>query len=204
MKKINKKIVLINIILCILPILFTLHYYQKIPSQVPIHFSIYGNPNKYLEKYYAFIVFPIILLIIELIICVLINFKNKSNKFTIILKEIIPFVSIGINIPLILYSLGESIDIRKISIIIIGIIFILLGNYIPKHSYIDNNLVFLPTKIKNSKYYYQYLRLSGNIFFWFGILTILGTTLSVILSIIIVISLLISLILTTMYYYNKN
>lgn len=203
MKKINKKIMLMNIILCIIPILFALHYYEKIPTQVPIHFSIDGTPNNYLDKYYAFIVFPIILLVVELVVCVIVDVKNKSNRFTAILKELIPFVSVGINIPLIFYSLGEGIDIRKISIIIVSIIFILLGNYMPKHSYIDNNFVSLPTKIKKSKYYYRYMGVLGSIFFLFGILMILSTLLSAVLSIIIVVLLMISLVLTTIYFYNK-
>ncbi|MEA4860861.1 MAG: DUF1648 domain-containing protein, partial [Sphaerochaeta sp.] len=48
-KLIDRTLVLTTLV-CILPILFSLSVYDRLPDQVPIHFDASGNPDNYAHK----------------------------------------------------------------------------------------------------------------------------------------------------------
>ena len=45
MKKIDKKMLLFGILLCLLPILVGFYYYDLLPDKIAVHFNIQGNPD---------------------------------------------------------------------------------------------------------------------------------------------------------------
>jgi len=71
------------------------------------------------------------------IICCVINDVNtyrfgERKKFTRATKWIIPILCIVLQILTLGYSLGWNIDIRRAVQIILGVIFLTIGNYLPK------------------------------------------------------------------------
>ena len=53
MEKNNKKILVITVIICLLPIVLGLALYNKLPEKMPIHFTINDVPDNYAHKNFA-------------------------------------------------------------------------------------------------------------------------------------------------------
>ena len=59
MKKIDWKILIITSLICIIPIIFGIVLYEKLPDQMAVHFGINNEPNEYAPKEFALFGIPI-------------------------------------------------------------------------------------------------------------------------------------------------
>lgn len=173
MKKINKKMLIITSMICLLPIIIGIGFYNTLPENIAIHFDINNNPDNYFPKAIFVFGMPVIMLIIQVFCCIISDLADKNpeaNKKAItVYKWIIPILSIIIYCVTIMYSTGKAIDIRKIIMCILGIMFIVMGNYLPKtigsHKF---------PKIKDEKIEKKMLRISGYILIINGIFSIIS------------------------------
>ncbi len=136
------KIFVITGIVCLLPILLGLLLWDKLPEVMAIHFDIYGNPDNFASKEFVVFGLPVMMVLLQLFCC-FINDINAAKhgdrkKFETITKWIIPVLSVVLQIITLGYGLGFDIDTRKAVAIIIGIMFLAIGNYLPKFDYIKN------------------------------------------------------------------
>ena len=142
MKIIKWKILIITCLVCLLPILLGVVLWEHLPDTMAIHFDMYNNPDNFASK--GFVVFGLPALMAGLqIICCLINdinayHKGPRKKFEMATKWIIPIMSILLQVVTLGYGLGWNVDIRKVAAIIVGVILIVIGNYLPKFDYIKN------------------------------------------------------------------
>lgn len=136
MKKVNKKILLLTSMICLLPMLLGIFYYQQLPEQVAIHFDINNQPNGYFSKFAFVVGMPILMMVIQIFCCIVSDWNDENHeanqKAITVYKWIIPTITVCLYIVTVLYALGRSMDIRKIVMVILGITFILVGNYLPK------------------------------------------------------------------------
>ncbi len=184
MKKINKKVLIITSIFCILPIIIGLAFYNTLPENIAIHFNINNNPDNYFPKAIFVFGMPVIMLIMQVFCCIISDLSDKNpeaNKKAItVYKWIIPILSIIIYCVTIMYSTGKAIDIRKIIMCILGIMFIVMGNYLPKtigsHKF---------PKIKDEKIEKKMLRMSGYILILNGIFSIISILFKPVVSIVL-------------------
>lgn len=136
MEKLKWKVLITTSIICLLPILFGIFYYNSVPEQVAVHFDASNNPNSYMNKNIMLFIFPFILAFFQIILCIVIDWnkteKDYKPKIEYILKFIFPVVSIFVYSIILSVALGSELDIRKLVCFFSGFIFILLGNYLPK------------------------------------------------------------------------
>ena len=136
MKKINYKILISTCIVCLLPIILGVIFYPKLPEQVAIHFDINNTPNGYFSKTAFVFGVPLIMVALQAFCCIIndLSDKNKeaNKKATTAFKWLIPILTVVLYIVTIIYSLGSTLDIRKVAMIIVGIMFMIIGNYSPK------------------------------------------------------------------------
>lgn len=136
MKKINYKILLVTCIVILLPIVLGLVFYSKLPDTVAIHFDINNNPNGYFSKEAFVFGMPVLMVILQIICCLMVDITDKypesNRKMKMVGKWIIPILTIVLYIVTVMYAVGNKLDIRKIVMIILGILFVVIGNYLPK------------------------------------------------------------------------
>ena len=141
MKKINLKTLIITCFITLAPILLGVAMYDKLPDMVAIHFDINNNPDNFAPKAFAVFGLPLLLLVFQIFCCVVVDIaeakSGKREKFTNIGKWVIPLLSLVIYPTTIFYSLGTDLDIRRIAVFVVGILFIVLGNYMPKANQIQ-------------------------------------------------------------------
>lgn len=127
---------------CLLPILLGLALWNKLPDEMAIHFDIYGTPDNFASK--GFVVFGIPLLMVLLQgFCCFINDINSHHhgervKFETVTKWIIPCLSIALQILTLGIGIGWKIDVQKAVALIVGVMFIVIGNYLPKFDRVKN------------------------------------------------------------------
>ena len=70
MKKINVKSLVITSIVCLLPIILGLIFYNELPESIAIHWGINNNPNGYFSKPAFVFGMPIMMVALQIFCCV--------------------------------------------------------------------------------------------------------------------------------------
>ncbi len=136
MKKIDLKILIITVIFCLLPILIGVSYYDSLPDKVAIHFDINGNPDGFMNKEWHVFGLPIFMSLIQIFCSVTVDLADKNKeankKISMVSKWMIPVITICIYIITILYNLNYIVNIQVYVMLLLGLMFIVVGNYSPK------------------------------------------------------------------------
>lgn len=123
MKLIKWRILIITCFVCLLPILFGVALWDRLPQEIAIHFDFYNNPDNYASKGFAVFGLPVIMFFLQFVCCVIndinLNKHPKGKKIRLAPKWIIPVVTAVIYVVTLGYSLGWNINIRNVALIII-------------------------------------------------------------------------------------
>lgn len=207
MKNINWKIVIITSLVCLLPIVLGIIFYQQLPEQMPVHFNINNEIDNYASKNFALFGIPIILTGLQVFCCILTDCKESKNtqrpRFITIIKWFIPILSIVVSTIIIEIPLGSTVDVRKSVCLVIGIFFILTGNYLPKMSYEMAKGKFHPMP-KNEKMYRKMIRTLGYTFVISGIALLISILFAPIFTIAVIIVLVVAILIEELYAWIKK
>ena len=117
----------------LLPVLYAIWVYQKLPENLAIHFDLYGKGNAFLPKFLIVSAFPIVMMLLEVMIYWTTIAKDILNRtFKHLIRWIFPFTFVSLYLATIYRGLHESFDICKIATMLVGLVFIIVGNYLPK------------------------------------------------------------------------
>lgn len=135
MKKDNKTL-FITCILCLLPVVLALVLYDKLPDQIPIHFSGNGTPDNYLPKALAVFGLPVILTAINAYLHFRLSTDPRKENASFAIKQIskwlVPVLSL-VFLPISMFmSMGAEIPIATIGTALAGVVIVICGNYLPK------------------------------------------------------------------------
>ncbi|OAT87006.1 SdpI family protein [Candidatus Arthromitus sp. SFB-turkey] len=201
--KINKTLV-ISTILCIIPMILSIFLYNKLPEKIPTHFNINGEVDSYGSKLFVYILLPIILCMVNILLNIILNNdpkkQNHNETLLTICKFIIPLMSLIFIPSSILISLGFNINIAIIAPIFISIIFILIGNYLPKCRPNYTMGIRLPWTLNNENNWIKTHRLSGFLWVISGLILLLTTLINKNLSFyVLIISIILTVIIPCIY-----
>lgn len=172
MKKNDKIVLIVTVLLCLAPIILGVALYNELPEQMPIHFTISDVPDNYAHKNFALFGLPLIMAIVQFVCCFFTMSRSKEEKAPKLFKIMyvfIPVIEIVIYLLMISYSLGMDVYIGKSVCLILGILFILIGNYMPKMSYESGRKFFHPTP-KDEKSFRRMNKIMGYSFVIMGII----------------------------------
>ncbi|WP_416728645.1 SdpI family protein [Fictibacillus sp. JL2B1089] len=165
-------------LLIALSVLIGVFAYPYLPDQMPMHWNINGEVDGYWDKQYAAF-FPPLLMIVLMVLFIFMpridpkkeNYKKFSGSYTIFITIMNVFFLLLQSVT-ISYGLGVNIDISLVVNLGIGLLFIVLGNYLPriKHNYFIG--VRTPWTLANEKTWRKTHQLSGKLFVVAGILLV--------------------------------
>lgn len=142
MKFFKWKYFLVTSLVCLSPILFGILLWDKLPYIMPIHFDINGNADNFASKEFTVIGLPVLMVLFQGISCLAndLNEKKhgKNKKIEAVTKWIIPVITIVLQVATFGRVLGYNVDMRTVAAIVVGVVFLLLGNCLPKMDYIKN------------------------------------------------------------------
>ena len=133
--RVDKKSLFVGIVICLLPILIGVYYFDVLPDQIVVHFNAKGEPDNFVSKTYAIIGVPIFLAIVQGIISLVVDFDKTPKKGALIIKGIIPLISVLVQGGIVAYALDNNFNVPQLTVFVIGIVFIILGNYLPKKEF---------------------------------------------------------------------
>lgn len=130
---------LISTLLCLAPMLLGMAVYSRMPERMAVHFDIHNQPNNYASKEMALFGIPIFMALVQIMLVVIFDYAAKKTgekpKLMSIITWFMPIFTIVPYITMLLSSSGATAYIGKIVFLIVGIFFVLIGNYLPKMSY---------------------------------------------------------------------
>lgn len=142
MKFFKWKICIITMTVCLLPMLLGFAMWESLPDSIAIHFDINGNPDNFAPKAFAVAGIPVLMAVMQLFCCFISDInENKhgtSLKVIRITKWMFPVVTVILYFATIFYATGVDVDIRRVAVFIVGALFLVTGNYLPKFDYIRN------------------------------------------------------------------
>lgn len=136
MLKRNKGTILLTAAVTALPIVMGLLLWSRLPEQIPTHFGFHGEPDGWSSKAFAVFGLPLILVGAHLL-CAFGTMldpkrRNIQDKMYRLVLWIIPVISILTCGAVYAYALGMAVDIALITELMVGMVFIIVGNYLPK------------------------------------------------------------------------
>jgi uncharacterized membrane protein len=136
MKKYNKLTVILTTIVCLLPIVAGLLLWDKLPEQLAIHFNAAGEPDNFAPKAVAVVGMPFIIAAIHLV-CLFVTAQDpKKQNITGVMKTLMlwicPFISWLCTGMTIGYALESVRNIGMVVCVCLGVLFMVIGNYLPK------------------------------------------------------------------------
>ena len=142
MKFMKWKILVLTCLVCLLPIFLGVALWNELPEEMAIHFNIYGEPDNFASKSFGVFGLPAMMALLQVFCCFINDFNaNKHGdrkKFEMVTKWIIPVMAIVLQIALLGYSIGWAVDARRVATVIVGGVFLVIGNYMPKFAEIKH------------------------------------------------------------------
>ncbi|NCB74700.1 MAG: DUF1648 domain-containing protein [Clostridia bacterium] len=166
----------LSFLVCLVPILLTLSLYDKLPDRVPIHFGMNGQPDNYASKAIAGFLFPALLGALNLFVHFSMNTDPKKRNANPVIRAIglwtIPVMSL-IFVPITLFKgLGYEIPIVTVSTALVGLLILVIGNYLPKSRQSYTVGIKLPWTLDSEENWNKTHRLSGFVWVLGGLIII--------------------------------
>lgn len=173
MKKLSK-LTVITTILTLLPIILGAALYNKLPDTVVTHWGFNNEPNGWSPKWMACFGIPLIMAAINFVLSVVTDKEDTavrtSKTVMSIVRWTVPVLSMLL-VPMMLFSaLGVPFDVEKIASAIVGLLLIVIGNYLPKcrrNKYVG---IRLPWTLESDENWDKTHRLGGYVWMLGGLI----------------------------------
>ena len=132
-----RKSSIISIIASILIlIIFNILFYDKMPAELPTHWNFQGQADDYSSKFDAMVLTHGFLVVMNIFACFMLDNdprnKRQNNFVMTISKLSMPAIMLLIYIITVMAGFGREVKVSTILPIFIGLLFIAIGNYLPK------------------------------------------------------------------------
>ena len=180
MIKKNLKALIISSIIILLPMVAGLLLWDKLPEQVPCHWDIHGQVDGWSGKTQAVFLMPLLMLAMHWI-CVLAatadpKSKHYHPKSIQLVLWICPILNLVLNTMVYAAALGYGVNVELIMSLLMGVLFIFVGNLLPKMQQSYTMGIKLPWTLHNEENWNKTHRLGGKVWVIGGII-ILSTAL---------------------------
>ena len=180
----NKKHILkaiISSIVILLPIIFGVIFWGSLPDTITTHFGSDGTPDGASSKAFAVFALPLIMLALHLV-CILTTFltnrKNgQSEKAYSLIFFITPMLSIFVATLIYATAFNYDLHLGSILCVIFGLLFVLMGNYMPKITRNRTMGVKLKWTLESDENWAATHRVAGKVWFFGGFVVMLGALL---------------------------
>lgn len=174
----NRMTMILTCLLCLLPMALGVYFYKELPDQMPIHWNGAGEVDGYAPKMLAVFGFPVFFAALELLMFfVILNDPKKQNQSNI-MRQLgfwsLPVIGIIVYTATIFSGLGYDLPITTIVMLLGGVLFIIVGNYMPKAKQNYTIGIKLPWTLDDSENWNKTHRLAGFLWVIGGIVFLIG------------------------------
>lgn len=173
MFKENKKTLFITCAVILLPIIAGLLLWNRLPDRIPTHWGMGGEVDGWSGKGFAVFAMPALMLGIQLL-CFFVTASDpkRSNirrKYLSMVLWIIPVLSVMTSCISYAVALGAQIRVEQVIPGFIGLMFVIIGNYMPKFQQSYTMGIRLPWTLSSEENWNRTHRFGGKIWALGGI-----------------------------------
>ena len=177
MIKKNLKTLIITSIVILLPILAGLVLWSQLPDKVPSHWNASGEIDGWSSKPFAVFGMPLILLAFQWL-CVLVTSadpkrESHPSKILHLVFWIIPVLSAILNALTYAAAMGKEVRMEVIMPVFIGLLFMIIGNYLPKCKQNYTIGIKIPWTLSSEENWNKTHRFAGRLWFVCGLIIML-------------------------------
>lgn len=136
MLKQNKGLLILTSILILLPIATGLLLWNRLPDEIPTHWNAAGEVDGWSSKPMSVFALPCFILAVHwfctLATCTDPKNKNHTPKMLKLVLWICPVMSILTGTLIYCFAMGIHLDVTVIMPVLMGLMFVFIGNYLPK------------------------------------------------------------------------
>ena len=165
MKSLFPRKAVLPALICLLPILAGVLLYPRLPERVVTHWNFAGQPDGYSSRLFAVVGLPLILLGCHLLLAVVLTHdprrKNMSSALFAVSLWSMPVLSVVIQGLVLVTALGGSLPVNAIVPGLVGLMFMVVGNYLPKCKPNYSMGIRLPWTLNSEENWNRTHRLAG-------------------------------------------
>lgn len=168
----NKKILLITSIIILLPILFGVLNWEQLPDIMATHWNINNEVDGTMPKEFVVFGLPLILLGVQLSgsYFTTLDKKNKNTNFVL---WIIPTISLLCGFVIYSTAFNYTVNISLIATLLLGVLFVIMGLYMPKVKQNYTVGIKIPTTLNNEENWNKTHAYAGKLWIAIGVLIML-------------------------------
>ena len=181
MIKENKKKLILTSVVILVPIIIGLILWNKLPDKIPTHWNAAGEVDGWSSKAFAVFGLPGFLFVVHWV-CLLASSadpkkQNIEGKILHIVLWVCPVISVLGAVLMYGTALGMQFAVEKIIPSLVGITFIIIGNYLPKCKQSYTMGIKLPWTLNDEDNWNRTHRLGGKLWVVCGLVLIVSMVL---------------------------
>ena len=177
MKKYKGQMIISSIVI-LLPMLLGVILWNKLPDTMVTHWGGNGQPNGTMGKALVVFLTPVISLLLHWF-CMFFSLKDQKNreqsdKVVSMIFWIVPIISLLMSGYIYAFALGSEMNIALVVMGLMGVVFILIGNYLPKCK--QNRTIGIKVKwaLENEENWNKTHRFAGKAWVLGGVISLLS------------------------------
>lgn len=180
----RKKMILLTSLLIFIPMLIGLLLWNKLPEELPIHFNSAGEIDNWESKEFVIFFIPLFLWAMHLLAGFISladpKKQNISDKMFLLVLFIVPSVAIFMCVIIYSAAFGINVSATMLGYLFLGLVFIILGNYMPKSRQNYSIGIKLPWTLSDTENWNKTHRLGGIVWLLCGIVLLLNIFLNIV------------------------
>ena len=206
--KMNKKLLLLTSIVILFPILWGVMIWSQLPNQISIHFNAAGQANNFQSKALAVFGLPIFLLLVHLFV-IFVTARDPKNqtmneKMGKVIYWLTPIVSLSLSYLIYSKALGSTTNPSIFVSALLGLIFVMMGNYMPKLKVNHTVGIRLPWTLQSEDNWHKTHRLAGILWVLGGLILLLEAGIQFAISYVLVLVILAIVVIPLVYSYELS
>ena len=212
MLKKNKGLFIITSIVILLPILAGLIFYDRLPDSLNVHWNLQGEADGQGNKLLMIILLPGILLAVHWL-CILVTTKmpkgyGENDTMFHLMLWFMPVLSLLVNGMMYLSSAGHVESTVMLLPVLMGALFIVIGNYLPKTKQNWTMGIKIKWTLSSEENWYATHRLAGKLWVLGGALMMLtmllpGNAMMIALFSILAVAVIVPFVYSWQYYHKQ-
>ena len=178
MIKKNLKVLIITSIIILLPMVAGLVLWNRLPEQIPFHWNAAGEIDGWASKPVAVFVPSVAMLALHWL-CMLVTSadpkkQNHPEKVMHLVLWLIPIITVFISALMYVSALGGSVRVEMLMPILLGVVFVAIGNYMPKCKQNYTIGIKIPWTLASEENWNRTHRLAGWVWVGGGVVMLLS------------------------------
>ena len=177
MIKNNKKLLLISSLILLLPILIGLLLWNKLPETITTHWNAQGEADGWMGKTSAVFIIPAFLLVLHWFCVGMASLDPKAKDIEgtpiKLVLWICPMISLICMSLVYATALGVAVSVDLLMPLMLGAMFILIGNYMPKCKQNYSIGIKVPWALNSEENWNKTHRFAGKLWVGGGVLMLL-------------------------------